>query len=119
MTGGVVVVLGATGRNFAAGMSGGMAFVFDRDHTFRSRCNTEMVELEPLIDDQDVWLVAGLIRDHVEYTGSAHGARILEHWDHLASSWIKVMPVEYRRALRQRKTTGPIPVLAEESAWAR
>jgi glutamate synthase domain-containing protein 3 len=99
-----------------------MAFVFDRDHQFRGRCNTAMVDLEPLIDERDIWLVAGLIRDHVNYTGSAHGARILEHWDHLASSFVKVMPVDYRRALRQRAATGPpTPAIEppEEGAWAR
>src|SRR5206468_12192217 len=64
MTGGVVVLLGAVGRTFAAGMSGGTAFVFDAAQTFRSRCNLDMVELEPLVDESDVWLVRCLLEDH-------------------------------------------------------
>ena len=69
MTGGVVVVLGAVGRNFAAGMSGGIAYVFDPTQALRARCNLEMVELESLVDESDLWLVHGLIEDHVRFTG--------------------------------------------------
>src|SRR5205085_4618421 len=77
MTGGRVVVLGRTGRNFAAGMSGGVAYVLDAAGDFRRRCNPELVDLEPLERPDDIELVRGLIERHVGYTGSEHGARIL------------------------------------------
>jgi glutamate synthase (NADPH/NADH) large chain len=98
-----VIVLGPTGRNFAAGMSGGTAYVFDRDHTFRERCNTKMVELEALVDESDIWLVYGMIEDHVRHTGSALGTRILDNWEHTVSQFVKVMPIEYKRVLQARR----------------
>jgi glutamate synthase (NADPH/NADH) large chain len=103
MTGGIVVVLGRTGRNFAAGMSGGMAFVFDRDGEFARRCNREMVELESLIDESDIWLVHDLIDNHVKFTGSQLGRRLLDNWDMMVARFVKVMPVEYKRVLQQRR----------------
>jgi glutamate synthase (NADPH/NADH) large chain len=103
MTGGVVVVLGRTGRNFAAGMSGGMAFVFDRDGEFSKRCNREMVELESLVDESDIWLVHDMIEQHVRFTNSALGRRILDNWELMVSRFIKVMPVEYKRVLQARR----------------
>ncbi len=103
MTGGTVVVLGGTGRNFAAGMSGGVAFVFDRDRDFRTRCNTDMVELEPLLDESDLWLVATMLEDHVRYTGSALAQRILDNWELSVSRFVKVMPTEYRQVLQQKR----------------
>jgi glutamate synthase (NADPH/NADH) large chain len=103
MTGGVVVCLGRTGRNFAAGMSGGTAFVFDKSHRFRDLCNLEMVDLEPMITDSDIWLVYGLIEDHVSYTGSPLGRRILETWESSASKFVKVMPRDYKRVLESRR----------------
>ncbi|MGM0575857.1 MAG: glutamate synthase large subunit [Myxococcota bacterium] len=102
MTGGVVVVLGPTGRNFAAGMSGGMAFVFDLDREFKKVCNPGMVELETLAEDSDVWLVRQMIEDHVRHTSSPMGQRILDNWDIMIPRFIKVMPTEYRRVLEQR-----------------
>ena len=81
MTGGVVVVLGPTGRNFGAGMSGGMAFVLDRERRFRERCNPDMVELESLVDESDIWLVYGLVENHLRHTGSPVARRVLDHWD--------------------------------------
>jgi len=103
MTGGVVVVLGHTGRNFAAGMSGGTAYVFDRDQTFRNRCNAEMVELESMIDESDLWLVFQMIEDHVRWTGSALGRRLLDNWELMVPRFVKVMPVDYKRVLQQRR----------------
>ncbi len=103
MTGGVVVVLGPTGRNFAAGMSGGTAYVFDRDRSFRRRCNLGMVELEALVDESEIWLVYGMIEDHVRYTRSPLGRRILDNWEHLVSQFVKVMPVDYKRVLQARR----------------
>ncbi|MCB9519467.1 MAG: glutamate synthase large subunit [Myxococcales bacterium] len=104
MTGGVVVVLGATGRNFAAGMSGGMAFVYDAEGDLRRRCNMDMVELESLIDRSDIWLVHGMIEDHVRYTGSPLGQRLLDNWEILVSRFVKVMPTEYKRVLQKRRS---------------
>ena len=81
MTGGIVVAIGKTGRNFGAGMSGGMAFVLDEDGDFPIRLNTEMVELEPFTDPEDQTLVRELLEQHRHYTGSAVANRILESWD--------------------------------------
>ncbi len=103
MTGGAVVVLGSVGRNFGAGMSGGSAFVFDPTQTFRSKCNLDMIELEPLVDESDLWLVHGLIEDHVRLTGSPRGRKILDNWDNMAARFIKVMPTEYKRVLEKRR----------------
>jgi glutamate synthase domain-containing protein 3 len=100
MTGGKVIVLGPTGRNFAAGMSGGMAFVLDRDGTFAQRCNTELVELEDP-DEDDFERVRELIAEHLERTGSQVAQRTLGSWDELRGSWVKVMPMDYKRALRE------------------
>jgi len=108
MTGGVVVVLGHTGWNFAAGMSGGMAFVFDRERRLSERVNRELIELEPLVDPSDAWLVYGMIEDHVRHTKSAHARRILDNWEILLPHFVKVMPVEYRRALEQRRSDGNV-----------
>jgi len=103
MTGGIVVVLGETGRNFGAGMSGGIAYVFDRARKFRSRCNMAMVELETLVDESEIWLVYGMIEDHVRLTHSQLGQRILDNWEHMVGHFIKVMPTEYKRVLQARR----------------
>jgi glutamate synthase domain-containing protein 3 len=99
MTGGRVVVLGRTGRNFAAGMSGGIAYVLDVAGRFSGRCNQEMVDLEPLEDIDDIELVRELIEQHVRYTGSDHAARVLEAWSEMAALFVKVMPRDYKRVL--------------------
>ena len=109
MTGGIVVCLGPTGRNFAAGMSGGVAFVFDQERNFASRCNRGMVELESLVDETDLWLVYTLIEDHVRFTDSALGRRTLENWELAVSRFVKVMPIEYRKVLQQKRAaTRPV-----------
>jgi len=100
MTGGRVVVLGPTGRNFAAGMSGGIAYVLDPNDTFQRRCNTEMVDLESLDDPEDVQLVRSLIVRHVQYTGSELGSRVLESFEALQSLFVKVMPRDFKRVLQ-------------------
>jgi glutamate synthase (NADPH/NADH) large chain len=102
MTGGVVVVLGGVGRNFAAGMSGGLAFVLDRERTFARRCSVEGIELLGL-DDGDAWLVQGLVQRHVELTGSPLGVRVLAAWEVMRPQFVKVLPVEYKRALERRR----------------
>jgi glutamate synthase (NADPH/NADH) large chain len=129
MTGGVVVVLGLTGRNFAAGMSGGVAYVLDEDNSFKSRCNMAMVELEPVPEEEqvnereyaayndlethgrvdvlgdlgakDAERLRKLISDHARFTGSKRAADILADWTRYRPLFKKVMPVEYRRALAE------------------
>jgi glutamate synthase (NADPH/NADH) large chain len=103
MTGGVVVVLGAVGRNFAAGMSGGTAYVFDPAQALRARCNLEMVELEAVIEESDLWLLNSLIEDHVRFTASPLGRRVLDNWEHLVARFVKVMPTDYKRVLQARR----------------
>ena len=100
MTGGRAVVLGETGRNFAAGMSGGIAYVWDAAGTFRSRVNTEMVELEPL-DEGDLEYVRARIEKHVHHTDSPRGSAILERWGTEQKKFVKVMPIDYKRALAE------------------
>jgi glutamate synthase (NADPH/NADH) large chain len=132
MTGGIVVVLGPTGRNFAAGMSGGVAYVLDEDGSFTSRCNLAMVDLEPMPEEEDInakifhhardleahglvdvmadmsrfdgHRLHHLISRHARFTGSLLAAKILDDWKTWCPKFRKVMPVEYRRALNELKT---------------
>ncbi|MFA7405651.1 MAG: glutamate synthase large subunit [Pelobacteraceae bacterium] len=99
MTGGTVVILGKTGRNFAAGMSGGIAYVLDEDGDFASRCNTEMVGLESL-DDADRATVKGMIEQHAESTGSSRATMVLINWEGYQARFVKVMPMDYKRVLQ-------------------
>jgi glutamate synthase domain-containing protein 2/glutamate synthase domain-containing protein 1/glutamate synthase domain-containing protein 3 len=101
MTGGVAVVLGDTGRNFAAGMSGGIAYVLNEKGTFKKLVNLEMVEFEDMSNPQDEQQLLGLIKKHVEYTGSTRGQYVLDHWSQLKSKFVKVMPTDYKRALAE------------------
>ncbi len=103
MTGGVVVVLGKTGRNFAAGMSGGVAFVLNEDGNFKRYCNLSMVELEPVKDKEDQDLLLKMVQQHQRYTGSQKAKQMLDQWDSTLSNFVRVMPVEYKRVLDQRK----------------
>jgi glutamate synthase (NADPH/NADH) large chain len=98
MTGGRAVVLGPTGRNFGAGMSGGLAFVYDPDDTFFRRVNVEMVTLEPCDDEDGEWL-RSMLRRHVEATDSTVAARLLERWHSEVRRFKKVFPIDYRRVL--------------------
>jgi glutamate synthase (ferredoxin) len=99
MTGGRVVVLGRTGRNFAAGMSGGIAYVHDIDGGFERRCNREMVELEPLIAPEDIENVRSLLRRHVRYTNSGRAVRLLADWQEECARFVKIIPRDYKRVL--------------------
>ena len=115
MTGGTVVVLGKTGRNFAAGMSGGVAYVYDEDGKFAERCNTAMVSLEKIVtaDEQaksverSIWhrgeadeaLLRQMIEAHHKWTGSLRAREILDHWADSRARFAKVFPNEYKRAL--------------------
>jgi glutamate synthase (NADPH/NADH) large chain len=139
MTGGVVVVLGETGRNFAAGMSGGIAYVLDADGSFKDRCNTAMVALEPVKSAEggpdagapmqrspavenngmgdmllfDAERLRILIERHLLHTGSARARELLDNWDETLKRFVKVMPVDYRRALLDLKAEKQAVVAAE------
>lgn len=102
MTGGVVVVLGETGRNFAAGMSGGVAYVWDVNKHFVKNCNMEMVLLDTLEDEDEV-LLKKMVQNHVNYAGSNVGAHILSYWSTAFKHFVKVMPVEYKAVLEKQK----------------
>jgi glutamate synthase (NADPH/NADH) large chain len=101
MTGGTVVVIGPQGRNFAAGMSGGVAYVLDEDGTFSSRCNLGMVELFPVSDDADATLLHQLVQRHHQYTASTVAERLLGQWGVARGRFVKVMPTEYRKVLEK------------------
>src|SRR3954454_2204940 len=103
MTGGVVVVLGETGRNFAAGMSGGVAFVLDEAGRFDVLCNKDMVGLEFVESEEDVELLCGMVERHLEWTGSERARRVLDEWDELLPSFVRVMPHDLKRVLRERQ----------------
>ncbi len=103
MTGGRVVVLGKTGRNFAAGMSGGLAYVYDPDHTFDYFCNMDMVELSLVEDGVSRKELLELIRQHYLHTGSALAGRMLDDWHRYIEDFIQVTPIEYKRVLEEEK----------------
>jgi glutamate synthase (NADPH/NADH) large chain len=105
MTGGVVVVLGPTGRNFAAGMSGGIAFVLDEQGSFDRLCNKDMVSLEVVDSEENVALLRGMVERHLEWTGSKVAERVLENWDELLCRFVKVMPNDLKRVLQERQET--------------
>jgi glutamate synthase (NADPH) large chain len=104
MTGGVVVVLGTTGINFAAGMSGGIAYVLDETQLFDTRCNLEMVDIEPVQSTEDQEKLFNLIKNHTTFTGSQYASGILNNWSEMLPQFVKVMPIDYRRALHAMRT---------------
>ena len=109
MTRGKVVVLGQTGRNFAAGMSGGEAFVLDEHNKFKNLCNMGMVGHEKIVSISDISILRQLIEEHYTYTGSANAKRILEDWDNMLTKFVKVMPHDYKRVLEERsKSKGAV-----------
>jgi glutamate synthase (NADPH/NADH) large chain len=101
MTGGKVVVLGNTGRNFAAGMSGGIAYVYDVNNNFKTNCNTEMVDLDPL-DEQDSLELFQLIQQHYQYTGSTVAKFVLDEFENQLKTFIKVFPRDYKKVLQEK-----------------
>ncbi|MGB5349750.1 MAG: glutamate synthase-related protein, partial [Polyangiales bacterium] len=107
MTGGRALILGDTGRNFGAGMSGGVAYVLDPNGDFASKCNQEMVDLERLVYEEEIAIVKGLIEEHLEFTGSAVAQRLLQDWESTLGQLIKVMPTDYKRVLQK---TGDLSV---------
>ncbi|MFC1746975.1 hypothetical protein ACFLZR_01410, partial [Candidatus Neomarinimicrobiota bacterium] len=110
MTGGTVVVLGETGRNFAAGMSGGIAYIFDPDERFPDRCNRGMVELTDL-DGEDVANLSNLLLNHRKHTGSKLAADILDNFGHNVCHFVKVLSAEYKRILEARKVEDDLTLL--------
>ncbi|MBF0381504.1 MAG: glutamate synthase large subunit [Magnetococcales bacterium] len=103
MTGGVVVVLGSTGRNFGAGMSGGIAFVLDQDKQFETMCNPAMIDLQKVETEEDKSQLKELIEKHEKFTKSSVAKRLLQDWDITLSQFVKVMPYEYQRVLAEMK----------------
>ena len=103
MTGGHVVVLGKTGRNFGAGMSGGIAYIYDVDGNFKERCNSEMVEIEA-VDKADRATIRELLGKHYRYTKSPIAKDVLDNFDYCIGSFVKVMPTEYKRVIEHKKT---------------
>lgn len=102
MTGGIAVILGETGRNFAAGMSGGIAYVYDKTKKFPARCNMEMIEFDT-IDAEDIQTLRTLIENHFKYTKSDVAEAILKQWDKAVKDFVKVMPTDYKAVLLKRK----------------
>jgi glutamate synthase (ferredoxin) len=100
MTGGKVVIIGSTGRNFAAGMSGGVAYILDEKGDFATKCNYEMVDLEKLEDPSEIAEIRQMIENHVKYTKSPKGTKVLENWDAMLPKFVKVMPRDYKRVLQ-------------------
>ena len=101
MTGGRVVILGRTGRNFAAGMSGGIVYAWDIDGDFKTRCNMGAVELFAVEEEKDVEELRQLITNHYNYTESTVAKRVLDNWNALLPQFIKVYPVDYRRVIEE------------------
>ena len=99
MTGGKVVILGPTGRNFAAGMSGGTAYVLDEAGDFATRCNPQMVGLEKLEDPAEIAALEAMIQKHRDYTRSKKAAKVLALWEAMVPKFVKVMPKDYKRVL--------------------
>ena len=110
MTGGTVIILGSTGRNFAAGMSGGIAFIYDLNNEFKNKCNTSMVKLEKVgesnnllhLDESDESLLKRLLSNHYKFTSSIVSKAILDDWKNQLKNFVKVFPDEYRRVLIDR-----------------
>ena len=99
MTGGTVLVLGEVGLNFAAGMSGGVAYVYDAERTLAERCNREMVDLK-VPDRDELEAVRALIDEHARRTGSTLGVKLLYRFEHIAGDFVKVIPREYERMMK-------------------
>jgi glutamate synthase (ferredoxin) len=120
MTGGQVICLGKTGRNFAAGMSGGVAYIFDEDNQFETRLNREMVNVYKLVEceDEEIAEVKKRIEQHVAYTGSKKGQTILDNWDNALPKFTKVLPRDYERMLNCFKAVEEQGLSGDEAAMA-
>ncbi|MEI6863531.1 MAG: hypothetical protein WCK38_03925, partial [Candidatus Omnitrophota bacterium] len=109
-TGGHVAILGKTGRNFAAGMSGGVAYVYDADGNFRPRCNKEMVDLEAL-GENDRAVLKEMVEIHYKYTNSSVAREILDNFISRTKLFVKVIPKEYKRILENKKADEKLDLL--------
>ncbi len=109
MTGGAVVILGETGRNFAAGMSGGVAYIFDKNNSFKKNCNMEMVMFDQM-DSEDEALIKKMILDHLTFTGSDVASDLLKNWSETFAQFVKVMPMDYKAVLEKRKAEKKVAV---------
>ncbi len=118
MTGGRVVVLGPTGRNFAAGMSGGVAYVLDEAGEFTRRCNSQMVSLERLEESAEIEAVRRLIQRHAEYTRSQRAFKLLVLWEDYVAKFVKVMPKDYKRVLQALQRVTETGLDGEEATMA-
>ena len=118
MTGGRVVILGPTGRNFAAGMSGGVAYVLDEAGDFPRRCNQQMVSLEKLEDADEIEQLWKMIQRHQTYTRSARAASILASWQLMIPKFVKVMPKDYKRVLQSLKKVEDSGLSGEQAIMA-
>jgi glutamate synthase (ferredoxin) len=118
MTGGRVVVLGRTGRNFAAGMSGGIAYVLDEHGGFAARCNTEMVELSSLEDPEEIELVKAMVFRHARFTGSQRGSQVLVGFAEAVPRFVRVVPKDFRRALEAQRRLRETGLSVEEAEMA-
>lgn len=118
MTGGRVVVLGPTGRNFAAGMSGGIAYVLDEAGDFRQKCNKGMVDIESLSNDEDINEVKAMIEKHIHYTGSKLAERIMNQWEQKVDKFVKVIPKDYKRMILKIKEANNAGLAGEEALMA-
>jgi glutamate synthase domain-containing protein 3 len=106
MTGGVVVILGKTGKNFGAGMSGGEVFIFDEDKGFRNRLNPTMVRIDEFKEDRDLELVQRMLANHVIYTNSSKAKRILDRWKEHIPKFLKVIPAAYAEVVERQLAQG-------------
>ena len=113
MTGGRVVILGPTGRNFAAGMSGGVAYIWDPEDEFLGNCNLAMVELERLETEEEIAEVKSLIEQHQQYTGSTVAEQVLANWDNSVPQFVKVMPTDYKRVLAEMQQAASVEEVSE------
>jgi glutamate synthase (ferredoxin) len=118
MTGGRVVVLGHTGRNFGAGMSGGIAYVYDPNGDFNQHCNKEMVTLEHLDDPIEIGEVEQMIRRHAKHTGSRLAESILVRWDTMVTRFVKVLPIDYQRMMEAFKRVEAAGLSGDEAIMA-
>jgi len=118
MTGGRVVLIGGSGRNFAAGMSGGIAYVLDEDGSFPQRVNHGMVDLEAVVDTADVEMVKDLLSRHIRYTHSPVAARLLVDWARSREKFVKVIPKDYKRVLAVIKKARETGVPEDEAVMA-
>jgi glutamate synthase (ferredoxin) len=118
MTGGRVVILGPSGRNFAAGMSGGIAYVLDEQGDFPRRCNPQMVVLEKLDNPDEIEQVWKMIQRHQTYTHSARAKAILSEWDRHIPQFVKVMPKDYKRVLQSLERVQASGLTGEEAIMA-